>query len=120
MRPGGRFLFIEHTLAPKVGSLWYSLHGSGARLGGTAGTPQPTSLSPPLLLCPSLTPQAQPLRRLQQRLLNPLQRLLADGCHLNRDPLPAIEDAFLGLDATRLEVEGMGLIAPHVAGIASL
>jgi SAM-dependent methyltransferase len=30
-----------------------------------------------------------------QRRLNPLQRRLADGCHLDRDPRPALEDAGL-------------------------
>jgi len=80
LRPGGQFLFIEHTIAQ---------------------------------------PNASLLFKISQRFLNPLQRALADGCNLTRDPLPAIENAgFSSVDAMRFEVEGMGLIAPHVAGIA--
>ena len=79
LRPGGRFLFIEHTAAQRGGLL-----------------------------------------RLGQAVLNPLQVWLADGCHLIRDPLAAIEGAGFagGVEAMRFEVEGMGLIGPHVAGIA--
>lgn len=65
--------------------------------------------------CP---PQAQPLLWLGQRALEPLQRLLADNCHLTRDPLPQIEGAFGGVEARRFSVEGASLIAPHVAGLA--
>lgn len=65
--------------------------------------------------------QAQPLLWLGQRALNPLQRALADNCHLTRDPLPAIEahPAFAGgVQASRFSVDGASLIAPHVAGLA--
>lgn len=62
-----------------------------------------------------------PLVWAAQRVFNPLQRAFADGCNLTRDPLPAIEGAgFSGVEATRFEVEGASLIAPHVAGIAVL
>lgn len=67
----------------------------------------------------------QPLLWLGQRALEPLQRLLADNCHLTRDPLPAIEAAECfspaaggSVEARRFSVEGASLIAPHVAGIA--
>lgn len=80
LRPGGKFLFIEHTLAPRD------------RL----------------------------LLRVGQLMCDPLQRMLADGCSLLRDPMPAIERAGLDSSATmRFSVEGMGLIGPHVAGIAT-
>ncbi|KAG7667150.1 hypothetical protein KSW81_000892 [Nannochloris sp. 'desiccata'] len=80
LRPGGQFLFIEHTIAQ---------------------------------------PNASLLFKISQRALNPMQRALADGCNLTRDPLAVIEKAgFSSVDAMRFEVEGMGLIAPHVAGIA--
>jgi hypothetical protein len=63
--------------------------------------------------------QSRPLLRLGQRVLDPLQQFLADGCHLTRNPLPAIEaTGFREVEASRFEVEGMSLIAPHVAGIA--
>lgn len=77
---------------------------------------------PPLTSLPGSTIQTSaPLLWVGQQLFNPLQRVLADGCHLTRDPLPAIEAAgFSSVDARRLAVEGMGLIAPHVAGIATL
>ncbi|PSC76561.1 methyltransferase 7A [Micractinium conductrix] len=38
--------------------------------------------------------QARPLLWLAQRALEPLQRALADNCHLSRDPLPAIQAEF--------------------------
>ena len=69
--------------------------------------------------CPAPPPQSQPLLWLGQRALEPLQRLLADNCHLTRDPLPAITACFDGgVDARRFSVDGASLIAPHVAGIA--
>jgi SAM-dependent methyltransferase len=60
------------------------------------------------------------LLRLGQHVFDPLQQLLADGCHLTRDPLPILEKVgFRRVDASRFEVEGVSrLIAPHVAGIA--
>jgi len=130
LKPGGQLLLIEHVISPQLDLL-----------------------------------------QLQQRLLNPLQRLLADNCHLTRNtaalllassfipqPLPPLplkgikppaggvaaggggrgdrDDGSIGLngghngsngylpggvngsrDLWRFEVEGMGLIAPHVAGI---
>ena len=80
--PGGKFLFIEHTVGQ---------------------------------------PSASLLFKLSQQVFNPLQRLLADGCNLTRDPLPVIEEAgFKNVEAMRFEVGGMGLIKPHVAGIATV
>jgi ubiquinone/menaquinone biosynthesis C-methylase UbiE len=80
LRPGGQFLFIEHTIAQ---------------------------------------PNASFLFKTSQWVLNPLQRALADGCNLTRDPLPVIERAgFQSVESMRFEVEGLGLISPHVAGIA--
>lgn len=63
----------------------------------------------------------RPLLWLGQRLLEPLQRALADNCHLTRDPLPLIEavpEFRGGVAADRFDVDGVSLIAPHVAGIA--
>ena len=80
LRPGGAFLFIEHTAA-----------GPG-----------------------------RPLLRTAQRLLNPLQRALADNCHLTRDVDAELLQAH-GLSLTyqrRFDVPGLGLVAPHVAGLA--
>lgn len=116
LKPGGQLLLIEHIISPQLGFLQF-----------------------------------------QQRLLDPLQRLLADNCHLTRNtaaalgatsfvaqPLPPLPTkqgtvtvsgtAYRGggdngtygvlpgaasgvADLWRFEVEGMGLIAPHVAGI---
>lgn len=51
LRPGGRFHFLEHGLAPDVGvATW-------------------------------------------QRRIEPVQRRLADGCHLTRDPVALVADA---------------------------
>ena len=59
--------------------------------------------------------------RLGQRLLNPLQQLLADGCHLDRNPMPAFQAAgFSELNSKCFDVPGMGPIAPHVSGVATL
>lgn len=63
---------------------------------------------------------SRPLLNAAQQLLNPIQQLLADGCHLNRDPLKAFAGAeFASLESRRFEVPGMGVIAPHVSGVAT-
>ena len=73
-----------------------------------------------LLFIEHTAARGAPFLRLKQAILDPLQQLLADGCHLCRDPLPAIEAAFGGaVEAERLAVPGQGLIGPHVAGIAT-
>lgn len=78
LRPGGRFLFIEHV----------------ADLPGTW------------------------LRRMQ-RLLRPLVRTLADGCHLDRDTALAIErHGFAGVAYQRLRLP-IPLVSPHIIGVAT-
>lgn len=60
-----------------------------------------------------------------QRALDPLQILLADGCHLTRDTQAAVAaagfdvdgDGDAGLGLQRMYV-GSGLISPHVVGVA--
>ena len=77
LRPGGRYLFIEHVAAPE-------------------GT----------------------LRRRLQRLAKPLWRVIADGCHPDRDTLSAIRSAgFARVDAEQF-LAPAGLVAPHIAGVA--
>jgi ubiquinone/menaquinone biosynthesis C-methylase UbiE len=82
LRPGGRFLFLEHVAAPE-GS-W--------------------------------------LRRLQA-LLNPLQRLVCDGCNVNRCTWQTIERAGFGaVDMAHCRVGNCPLLAtlqPHIMGIAT-
>ena len=56
LRPGGRFHFLEHGLAP------------------------------------------DPRVAVWQRRLEPLQRRVADGCHLTRDPITLVRSAGFGLD----------------------
>ena len=77
LKPGGRFVFIEHVAAPAA--TW---------------------------------------RRRLQRWVRPLWRVIADGCHPDRDTLSAIRAAGFA----RVEVEQFqapaGLVAPHIAGIA--
>ncbi|CAI7765597.1 unnamed protein product [Closterium sp. NIES-54] len=52
-----------------------------------------------------------------QRLLDPLQSALADGCHLTRSPLTAIKLAGFGaVQAREVMVPGLSLLAPHVVG----
>lgn len=61
--------------------------------------------------------------QLQQRLLDPLQQLAADRCHLTRDTGAAIAASgrFTSVDAELpFYVPGAGLIAPTAAGIAYL
>lgn len=57
--------------------------------------------------------------RFWQKLLDPLQQLVADGCHLQLDTLSLIEAAqFASVNAERVNVNGISLIAPHVVGSA--
>ena len=78
LRPGGRFVFVEHCLAPT----------------------------------------SKPILRIAQQVLNPIQIRLADGCHLNRNPLPMIKQTFQVQRAEEFILEGESMIAPHVAGWA--
>ncbi len=79
LRPGGKFVFLEHVLSetdPKF-----------ARL---------------------------------QVALTPMQRSVADGCHLDRRTLKNIKDSglFSRVDAEYYELDGFWVIAPQVCGIA--
>ena len=87
-------------------------------------------------------PRPRSLRRFGQRLLNPLQNALADGCNLDRETevqlravgilpptAPAGEGGGDGGSAAsannegrlkRLEIDGLGLLAPHIAGVLEL
>lgn len=61
----------------------------------------------------------EPLLRAAQNILTPVQELLADGCHLNRNPLQFMASAgFASIESRSFKVPGMGIIAPHVSGIA--
>ena len=77
LKPGGRFVFLEHVAAPR--GTW--------------------------------------LRRLQ-RLVRPVWRVVADGCHPDRETDAAIAAA--GFAEVRLERFSlpMGLVGPHIAGVA--
>lgn len=69
-------------------------------------------------------------RRRLQNALTPMQRVLADGCHLNRDTADAvraaggrwrdvrIDEFMLGADAKGDTTTAMSLLAPHIAGAA--
>jgi ubiquinone/menaquinone biosynthesis C-methylase UbiE len=77
LKPGGRFVFIEHVAAEP-------------------GT----------------------LRRRLQRGVRPLWRVIADGCHPDRETLAAIRAAgFARVEAERF-LAPAGLVAPHIAGTA--
>lgn len=59
------------------------------------------------------------LLRSAQQILTPVQQLLADGCHLNRNPLKSLQDAgFDSIDYQYFDVPGMSVIAPHISGVA--
>lgn len=66
----------------------------------------------------TLAPLSRPLLRLSQYVLNPVQQRLADGCHLNRQPLPLIERLFSVQHAREFQVEGETLIGSHTSGLA--
>jgi SAM-dependent methyltransferase len=59
------------------------------------------------------------LLRLQQRLLDPLQGLLADGCHLTRDTAQALPAAGWRTEGNleRFSLPGLSVIGPHIAGV---
>ena len=59
------------------------------------------------------------LLRLQQALFDPLQRALADGCHLARDTASLLEaQQWHTLKLDRFNISGASLISPHIAGVA--
>lgn len=59
--------------------------------------------------------------RLGQYVLNPLQQVLADGCHLTRDTLKSIREAgFAAVDAKEFNVDGLSILAPHIVGVATV
>lgn len=60
----------------------------------------------------------RPGLRLAQQALTPLQQLFADGCHLNRNPLSSIEQKLEMKVVQEFTVPGLGIIGPHVAGVA--
>lgn len=69
-----------------------------------------------------------PALRTQQQLLEPLQRWLADGCHLTRDTgatfrrgiVPAPAGCWESLQLEQAIIPGIAdLISPHVYGIAT-
>eukprot|EP00850_Spirogloea_muscicola_P010478 SM000062S19864 [mRNA] locus=s62:136974:138314:+ [translate_table: standard] len=63
-------------------------------------------------------PEQTALRRWQD-LLDPLQQLLADGCHLTRSPVAHILAAgFQSVSAQATVLDGLGLISPHIIGTA--
>lgn len=63
--------------------------------------------------------ESDPSLALQQRVLDGLQSTLADGCHVTRRTLQAIEGAgFAQVDAEAFRVPDQWLISPHIAGVA--
>jgi len=58
------------------------------------------------------------LRRRLQRWVRPVWRVIADGCHPDRETLSAIRSAgFARVEADQFQAPA-GLVAPHIAGIA--
>jgi hypothetical protein len=62
----------------------------------------------------------RPVLRAAQSVLTPLQSLLADGCHLNREaPLGAMQQAgFTFEKQKRFDMPGLSLLGPHISGVA--
>lgn len=82
LRPGGKYIFLEHVAAPPQRTYLHSL----------------------------------------QRWLTPVSVAVADGCHMDRDTLAAIQAAgFSRVEAEQLEPDlpwPARPFAPHVAGVA--
>lgn len=62
------------------------------------------------------------LTRLGQRAFSPLQQLLADGCHLDRDftDVPAASRLFDVSGIRAVQVPGLGLLSDHKIGLVGL
>jgi SAM-dependent methyltransferase len=72
-----------------------------------------------LLFCEHVAAERDAGLAAQQRVLDGLQGLLADGCHVTRRTRETIEAAgFERVDADDFDVLGHWLITPHTAGIA--
>jgi len=71
-----------------------------------------------LLLIEHVVAPTPGLTRLAQAVFDPLQQVVADGCHLTRDTAAAVEAA--GWDVARLErltIPGIAFLGPHIAGV---
>ncbi|KAF5834256.1 S-adenosyl-L-methionine-dependent methyltransferase [Dunaliella salina] len=65
--------------------------------------------------------ETQPLLRAQQALWSPIHSVLADNCHLTRDTKRVIAEKrsnFSDLMLIEENLPGMGLVSPHIRGIA--
>ena len=62
----------------------------------------------------------RPVLRAAQSVLTPLQSILADGCHLNREaPLEVMQQAgFTFQKQKRFDMPGLSLLGPHISGVA--
>lgn len=59
------------------------------------------------------------IRRLVQGVLDPLQQMVADGCHLTRNTGTSIAKAgFSDLDINQVVLSTASLVNPHIYGIA--
>lgn len=64
-------------------------------------------------------PPERPGLRVTQTLLNPLQKALADGCHLTRDTVGDIGRAgFSEVDVNAFDVSGLTYLSTHASGVA--
>ncbi|GMH42819.1 hypothetical protein BSKO_10738 [Bryopsis sp. KO-2023] len=56
-----------------------------------------------------------------QKVLDPVQGLVADGCHLNRNTLESISKAsFSEIEAERFEIPDLGILSNHIWGVATV
>lgn len=57
--------------------------------------------------------------RVLQNVVDPLQQIVSDGCHLTRETGKSISEVgFSGVDINTTLVSNASLISPHVYGIA--
>jgi ubiquinone/menaquinone biosynthesis C-methylase UbiE len=78
LKPGGKYIFIEHVAAPRGSFL-----------------------------------------RLYQNFINPLNRLWAKNCHVNRETLNAIKSAgFINIDSESENIKMIAVPWPHIKGVA--
>jgi len=59
--------------------------------------------------------------RLAQILFNPVQQVMADGCHLTRDTLHSIKSIpFTEVNAEEISIPEAYFLAPHITGFATI
>lgn len=112
LKPGGYYVFVEHVAAEGIPcSLLNTISLSLLSYYRTAYN---KNLFPIYMIFADGT-----ILRFVQGILDPLQQIVADGCHLTRNTGTDIARAgFKSLDINQASVSTLSIISPHVYGIA--